>query len=143
MSLPGMYLALPQHSSLSSIAFGRSSRLHPVSAQSCSRLVLTGRPTLARPCEEVQRSTSLMCSPLLQQHCSVCLFRRVWMVLEMKGRWLYCCSFVGCSFQDFFITTFSILLQLPSSFYSIRFVSVYLVHQYSSIPGKYVFYFGN
>ena len=41
-------LTLSHHPSLSSIASGRSSRQHPVSVQSCCRLVLADRPTLAR-----------------------------------------------------------------------------------------------
>ena len=39
-------LTLSCHPSLSSIASGRSSRLHPVSAQSCCMLVLAGYPAL-------------------------------------------------------------------------------------------------
>ena len=46
--------------SLSSITSDRSSRLHPVSAQSCCMSVLAGHPAFARPCEGVHRSTSLM-----------------------------------------------------------------------------------
>ena len=49
-------LTLSCHSFLSSIAFGRSLRLHPVSVQNCCRWVLAGRPTTARPCEWVHRS---------------------------------------------------------------------------------------
>ena len=41
------------HSSLLSITSGRSSRLHPVSAQSCHRWIIAGLPTLAHPCESV------------------------------------------------------------------------------------------
>ena len=86
-------LTLFGHQSLSSITFGRSSRLHPVSAQSC-RCVIAGRPTLARPCEEVQRSTLLMCSPLLLQQCPACLVRLIWMAFVMGGWWSYSCCFV-------------------------------------------------
>ena len=38
-----------RYSSLSSIAPGRSHRLHPVSVQNCCGEVLVSRPTLARP----------------------------------------------------------------------------------------------
>ena len=47
---------ISRHPSLSSIHPGRSSRLHPVSAQSCI-YVLAGRPSFAYPCEGVPRST--------------------------------------------------------------------------------------
>ena len=53
-------LTLPPYASLLSITSGRSSRLHPVSVQSCCRKVLAGRPTLARPCEGIHWRTSLM-----------------------------------------------------------------------------------
>ena len=45
-------LSFSLHPSLSSIAPGRSSKLHPVSVpvQSWCKYVLAGRPTLARPC---------------------------------------------------------------------------------------------
>ena len=46
-------------------------------------LVLAGRPALARPCEGVHRSTSLMSSSLLLQHCPACLVRLTWIVFMM------------------------------------------------------------
>ena len=58
--------------SLSSIASGRSSGLHPVSAQSCCRGSCWSS-CFARPCKGVHCSTSLMSSSLLLQH--------VWFVL--------------------------------------------------------------
>ena len=51
----------------------------------------------------------------------------------MGGRWPYSCCFVGCCFQDLFNTARSILVQFPSSFFSIGFVSVNWVHPYSRI----------
>ena len=62
MLLARISLTLPCHSSLLSIAPGRSSRLHPVSAQNCCRYVLAGRRTLAHTCEGVHRGTLLMSS---------------------------------------------------------------------------------
>ena len=53
------------------------------------------------------------------------------MVFEMGGRWPYNSCFVRCCLQDLFSTARSILV--PSSFFSIRFVSVHVVHPYSSI----------
>ena len=62
--------------SLSFIASGRSSGLHPVSSHSCCMYVRAGRPTLAHPYVGVHRSTSLMSSSLLLQQCPACLVRR-------------------------------------------------------------------
>ena len=53
------------HPSLSSIASGRSSELHPVLAQSCCTEVRAGCPAFAHPCDGVHRSTSLMSLSLL------------------------------------------------------------------------------
>ena len=50
----------------------------------------------------------------------------------MGVRWLYSCFFVGCCFQDLFKITRSNLVQFPSSLFSMRFVSVHVVHPYSS-----------
>ena len=60
MLLPRIFLTLSHHSFLSSIAPGKSSRLHPVSAPSCCRYVQASRSTLARPCHGVHRSISVM-----------------------------------------------------------------------------------
>ena len=63
VALPAeIYLTLSRHPSLSFIAPGRSSRLHPVSTQSCCISVLTGRCTFACRCEVVHRSILLMSS---------------------------------------------------------------------------------
>ena len=58
-------LTISCHSSQSSIASGRSSGLHPISAQCCCMLVQAGCPAFSCPCEGVHRNTSR--SPLLQQ----------------------------------------------------------------------------
>ena len=101
---------------------------------------------LLRPCEGVHRRTSLMSLPLLLQQCPACLVRLIGMVLEMGDEWLYCCCFVGCCFQDLFNITHSIRVQLPLSFFSIRLISVHVVHPYSSMDTtaawkKTMFYF--
>ena len=106
---------------------------HPVSARSCYRYVLVGRPTFAGPCEGVHRSTSLMSSPLLLQQFPACLVRLSWMVFVMGGRWPYNCCFVCCCLQELFSTARSILVWLPLSFFSICIVSVHVMHPYSSI----------
>ena len=53
-------LTLSRHFSLSFIASGRSSRLHPVSPHSCCVCVQAGYPAFAWPYVGVHRSTSLM-----------------------------------------------------------------------------------
>ena len=74
----------------------------PVSAQSWCISVLAGRPTFARPCEEVHRSTSLMSSSLLLKQCPACLVRLTLIVFLMGGKWRYICCFVRCCLQDLF-----------------------------------------
>ena len=53
-------LTLSRHFSLSFIASGRSSGLHPVSSHSCCMYVRAGRPAFARRYVGVNRSTSLI-----------------------------------------------------------------------------------
>ena len=71
---------------LSSIAPGRSSRLHPVPTQSCCIKVLAGRPIFSRPCKGIHGSISLMSSSLLLQQSPACLARLTWIVFAMGGR---------------------------------------------------------
>ena len=80
-------LTLSRHFSLSFIASGRSSGLHPVSSHSCWMYVRVGRPAFARPYVGVHRSTSLMSSSLLLQQCPACLVRLTWIVFVMGGNW--------------------------------------------------------
>ena len=95
-------LTLSRHSSLSFIASGRASGLHPVSSQSCCMYVRAGRPAFARPYVGVYRSTSLMNSSLLLQQCPACLVRLALIVFVMGGRWPYSWCLVGCCCQDLF-----------------------------------------
>ena len=81
----------------------------------------------------VHRSTSLMSSSLLLQQCPACLVCLTWRVFMMRGRWPYSWYFVGCCLLDLFNIACSILVQLPSSFFPSCFVSVQVVHPYSSI----------
>ena len=82
-------LTLSHHFSLSFIASGRSSGLHPVSSHSCWVYVRAGRSAFARPYVGVHRSTPLMNSSLLLQQCPACLFRLTCIVFVMGGRWPY------------------------------------------------------
>ena len=126
-------LTLSRHFSLSFIASGRSSGIHPVSSHSCCMYVRAGRPAFARPYVGVHRSTSFMSSSMLLQQCPARLVRLSWIVSVMGGRWPYSCCLVGCCRQDLFNIARSIFVWLPSSFFSNRLVSVHVVHPYSSI----------
>ena len=126
-------LTLSRHFSQFFIASGRSSGLHLVSSHSCCMYIRAGRPAFARPYVGVQRSASLMRSSLLLQQCPACLVRLNWIVFVMVGRWSYSWCFVGCCLQDMVNIARSILVLLPSSFFSSCFVSVQVVHPYSSI----------
>ena len=92
-------LTFSRHFTLSFIASGRSSWLHPVSSHSCCMYVLAGRPALARLYVGVLRSTSLMSLSLLLQQCPACLVRLTWIVFVMRGRWPYTWCLVGCCRQ--------------------------------------------
>ena len=82
-------LTLSRNFSLSFIASGRSSGLHPISSQSCCMYVRAGRPAFAQPYVGVHRSTSLMSLSLLLQQCPACLVQLTWIVFVMGGRWPY------------------------------------------------------
>ena len=96
--------------SLSSIAPGRSSKLHPASAQSSCIYVLADRPAFARPCQGVHLSMSLMSSSLLLQQCSAYLVCLTWIVFVISGKWPSSCYFVGCCLHVLINITRSILV---------------------------------
>ena len=97
-----------RHPSLSSIAPGKFSRLHPVSALTSGIQVLAGRPTYAHPCARVHKSTSLMSSYLLLQQCPACLVCLIRTIFMMCGKWPYNYCFVGCCLPDLFSMAHSI-----------------------------------
>ena len=103
-------LTLSRHFSLSFIASGRSSGLHPVSSHSCCMYVRAGRPAFARPYVGIHRSTSLMSASLLLQQCPACLVHLTWIVFVMGGRWPYSWRLVGCWRQDLFKIARNILV---------------------------------
>ena len=103
-------LTLFHHFSLSFIASGRSSGLHPVSSHSYCMYVRAGHPAFARLYVGVHRSKSLMSSSLLLQQCPACLVRLTWIVFVMGGRWPYSWCLVGCYRQDLFNIAHSILV---------------------------------
>ena len=110
MPLARISLTLSRHFSLSFIASGRSSWLHPVSSHSCCMYVQAGRPAFAHPYVGVHRSTSLMSSSLLLQQCPACLVRLTWIVFMMRSRWPYSWCLVGCWSQNLFNIARSILV---------------------------------
>ena len=65
---------------------------------------------------------------LILQQCTTCLVCFALRVCEMGHKWLYRCCFVGVLFK----TARSIFVQFLSSFFSMFFVSVQVVHSYSS-----------
>ena len=89
-------LTLSLHVSLSFIASGRSSGLHPVSSHSCCMYVRAGRPAFDWPYAGVHMSTSLTSSSLLLQQCPACLVCLAWIVFVIGGRWPYSWCLVGC-----------------------------------------------
>ena len=74
-----------------------------------------------------------MSSSLLLQQCPACLVHLTWIVFVMGGRWPYSWCLVGCCHQDLFNIAHNILVKLLSSFFSSHFVSIQVVHPYSSI----------
>ena len=66
-------LTLSYHLSLSSIAPSTSSRQHPMSIQNCCGYILLALPTMACPCEGINRRTLFMSSSLLLQQSPACL----------------------------------------------------------------------
>ena len=84
-------------------------------------------------CEGVHKRKSLMSLFLLLQQCPACLVCLIWMVLEMGGKCLYSCCFVGCCFQDLFNIDCSILVQFQSSFLYFCLVRIHVLHPSSRI----------
>ena len=117
MQLAQISLTLSRHISLSFIASGRSSGLHPVSSHSRCMYVHAGRPAFARPYVGVHRITSLMSSSLLLQQCPVCLFRLSWMVFVMGGSGLIVDALRGVAARTYLIllATFLYNCRLASS----------------------------
>ena len=74
-----------------------------------------------------------MSSSSLLQQCPACLIRLIWMVCQMGGKWLFSSSFVGYCFQDLLKTVPRIFVLISSSLFSMHFVSIHVVHPYSSI----------
>ena len=110
VSLARTSLILSRHFSLSFIAFGWSSGLHPVSSHSCCMYVRAGRPAFAWPYAGVHRSTSLMSSSLFLQQCPACLARLTCIVFVMGGKWPYSRCLVGCCRQDLFNIALNIIV---------------------------------
>ena len=122
-----VFLTFSRHNPLSSIAFSRSSGL---SAQSWLYVASSWTSCL---CSSMWRGPQEYISSLLLQQCPACLVRLILIVFVMGGKWLYNFCFVGCCLQDLFNIACSILVYLLSSFFSVRLLSVHIVHPYRSI----------
>ena len=61
---------------------------------------------------------------LFLQQCPACFVRRTWIVLEMGSKWPALQLFCRVLLSGFFKIASCILVQILSSFFSIRFVSV-------------------
>ena len=103
-------LTLSRHFSLSFIASGRSSGLHPVSSHSCCMYVRAGHPAFSRPYAGVYRSASLMSSSLLLQQYPACLVRLTCIVFVTGSKWPYSWCLVRRCRQDLFNIARSILV---------------------------------
>ena len=125
-------LTLSRHLSLSFIASGRSSGLHPVSSHSCCMNVRAGRPAFARPYAGVHRSTSLMSSSLLLQQCPAWFVRLTWIVFVMGSRWSYSWCLVGCCRQDLFNIACKINNKVNGIFSVIPFYLLFIFHDVNS-----------
>ena len=95
--------------------------------------VRAGRLAFDLPYVGIHRTTSLTNSSLLLLQCPACLVHLTWIVFVMGGSWPYSRCLVGCCRQYLFNISRSILVQLPSSLFPSRLVSVQVVHPYSSI----------
>ena len=65
--------------------------------------------------------------------CPLYRVRLIWIVSEMGGWWSYSFCFVKFCFHDLFRIPRSSLVQFPSSFFTIRLVSVHIVQSYSRV----------
>ena len=92
-------LSLSRYVSISSIAQGKSSRLHPVPLLSWYMQVLDGQPTMVSPWVRIHKRRLFMNLSLLLQQCPAIFFRFTEIVWDMGGgNCLYACSFVWCCF---------------------------------------------
>ena len=111
----------------------RSAKLHHVLAQNCCIKVLAGRPALARPCEGVHKCMSLMSSSLLLKLCLACPVRLNWIVFcdgwKVAVQMLLC---GGAASRTCSILPAVFLCICRQAFFSIRLVSVHVVHPYTS-----------
>ena len=103
-------LTLSCHPSLSSIAPGRSSRLHPYIS---TELLYIGSSWWSCFCLFLWRGPQEHVAYelyLLLHQCPACLVRLTWIVFVMGGWWLHSCYFVRCCLQDLFNIACSILV---------------------------------
>ena len=98
--------------------------------------ILASQPTITQQWKGLHKRMSFINSFFLLQPCPAYLVCLTWMVLEIGNKWLYCSCFVGCCFQDLFNIAHNILVQFPTCFLSICFVSIYLSCIYTATAWK-------
>ena len=74
-----------------------------------------------------------MTSSLFLQRCLSYLVCLTWIVCKTEGRWPYSYCFAKCCFQSLFNTVRRILVYLPSSFFTMHFLSAHVLHPYSNM----------
>ena len=137
MPLARISLTLSRHFSLSFIASGRCSGIHPVSSYSWCMYVRAGRPAFTWLYAGVHKSTSLMRLPLLLQQCTACLVRLTWIVFVM-GEFIYLNIFLH---RILFSRGFPPLLTY--TFLPLSILSLYLIASASSIHKDSLFSFSS
>ena len=125
-------LVLSRYLSILFIALGRCFILQPVSTQSWCMWLLADQPVLVCPSVGSQKRTLLMSLSLLLQEYPTWLVHLTWIVCEMCSKWPYSDCFMGCYFHNLFKTAHKIVVWFPSSFFSMHFITVQVVHPYSS-----------
>ena len=132
VSLVQISPSLCYHLSLLTIAFGSSSRLHPVSIQSCCRCSSWFSNTWSSVWG-VQRRFRVLISPVVSSmsHSSYLDGFRDGRVVAIQ---LLLCRMILQGFVH------GILVQLPSSLFSINFVSIHVVVWTWLLPRKIAFY---
>ena len=81
----------------------------------------------------VYKKRWLICLFLLLQQYLAWFIYLTWIVCEMGSRWPYSCCFIGCCFLDLFKTAPCIRVLFPLNIFFMRFVSLNVVHPYSSM----------
>ena len=135
-------LTLSRHFSLSFIASGRSSVLHPVSSHSCCMYVRAGRPAFAWPYAGSIGVHHWWARPCFSSSVlPACLVRLTWIVFVVGGR---LCQLHLCSGNRFGLVIFYIILTLLGYLILNRFHTHTHTHTHTHIYIYiYIYIYGN